>query len=323
MFSPGLDSELGHEEELKLQEHLEGCPGCRAEWSEWQSLAQTLRSFRGQELAAPSGFSSAVMLRIESEQKTPPAIYWRRWKQAAAAVAAALLLAAGSMAIRPDVVQHIAWNPGTQVVENNGGPVGLANDNIGDKSPAEKPGAAGTEAADVEKAADPPMKIAETTDKSPDAIHSASFELTSRDRSVYSTLVKINVDDARQAEARAGSLAGAYGASLQSFGQSSEGDNVYYVDTIAVNVTDAQGLIKDLRNLGILTYEETHKVDDLNQRYSEVFEQLMSLRNQHAASQDESQKQKLDSQISKLEEQLQTWDKRSQEQTIVLWIHQK
>lgn len=317
LFSPFLDHELIREEELRLQAHLESCSSCCQEMAEWQRFSKILQGFREQDLNAPPGFANTVMERINLEKTVSTRTVWRRWKQAAIGIAAALLLAFGSLAIKPDVVK-IAETPNP--VET---PVEINSQNYPDNN-------SNLSSQDSQSKDTPQTATSDGNDIAAPEKSNGTEKITTRvnltgnqDHTVVSTFIKIKVADTQKAESKASALARSYGAAIQSLGQQSEGETNYQVDKITTDSSaTAQILISELRSLGILTSEDSQEVN-LDRRYSEVKQQLIDLMNQRAATQDSNLILQLDKQIDRLEEQLLTWDKQSQERTIVLWLQQQ
>ncbi len=91
-LSAYLERELDEQAQADLAEHLDQCSACRAELASLQRTLETLRSLP--ELEAPTGFSAAVMARIEAQEARGMAAFFRRWRLAPllAPVAAATLV---------------------------------------------------------------------------------------------------------------------------------------------------------------------------------------------------------------------------------------
>lgn len=92
LLSARLDEPLTDQEERELEEHLAGCPDCRA-------LAEQLDQLRAgfadlEELKAPEGFAEGVMARIGREKKVIP-LFRRPWSKALAGLAACVAVCVG------------------------------------------------------------------------------------------------------------------------------------------------------------------------------------------------------------------------------------
>ena len=82
----------------RLEAHLAGCPACR-EAAGGQDDVTAVLSARP-DAAAPLGFATRVMARLDGPPTWLDVINWRRWTVRLAPVAAALLVAAG-VGLRP------------------------------------------------------------------------------------------------------------------------------------------------------------------------------------------------------------------------------
>jgi len=66
-FSPWLDGELSVVERIAVEEHLAGCPRCRAELKAWEEISSALRSLEAKSsVSAPEGFAAGVIARLET-----------------------------------------------------------------------------------------------------------------------------------------------------------------------------------------------------------------------------------------------------------------
>ncbi|CCO08535.1 zf-HC2 domain-containing protein [Desulforamulus hydrothermalis] len=63
MLSPYLDGALDPAEQAAVQDHLAGCPSCRAEWEELRSCLSLLQELP--EIAPPAGFRAGLMEKID------------------------------------------------------------------------------------------------------------------------------------------------------------------------------------------------------------------------------------------------------------------
>lgn len=64
-FSPWLDGELSEIERIAVEEHLAGCPRCRAELKAWEEISASLRGLKSS-VSAPEGFAAGVIARLET-----------------------------------------------------------------------------------------------------------------------------------------------------------------------------------------------------------------------------------------------------------------
>lgn len=318
MFSPGLDRQLAREEELELQEHLESCPVCRREFSEWKQVADALRRLNEEEITAPAGFASSLMTRIEREKVHPARADWKRWKQAAIGTAAALLLAGGSLVIRTDHIMQVADRDKQVNQVQNSQPDAVNkvdSGKTGTTGGVSKPETGSHKSGGGSTTTDP----GSSGSSAPGV--SSPVEFTSdQNHVIVSTFLTVKVKDTRKSEAAAIGLAQAGGASIHSLGQQSQGGVVYLVDKIVVDRNGAQQLIQNLSNLGVSS--STEEQENVTERYSEMYSSLITLKNQRLQTLDSDQAAGLDRQISQIEEQLRSWDKQASQQTIVLWLQQ-
>lgn len=320
MFSPRLDQELSREKEISLQEHLESCPVCRREWSEWQRVAMALHRLKQEEIPAPAEFSAAVMSRIESENVRPARVDWKRWKQAVIGTAAALLLAAGSLTIRTDhFIQVADQNKHINQAQSSQPQAETGNQNSKTSAPSteanmQQPGSHQTGSSFISQNTQSPSgSVSQST--------APTAQFTSDQKHIIvTTFLKIKVGDAQKSEATAIILAKAGGASIQSLGQQSEGGVVYLADKIVIEGAHAEQLIRNLSSLGASS--QTEEEENVTQRYSEMYSQLISLKNQRAQTRDSEQVSGLDRQIGQIEDQLHNWDAQASQRTIVLWLQQ-
>lgn len=316
MFSFNLDNELSCQEQDCLREHMEDCSECSREWKEWERLFAALRQMGEQHISAPSAFSSSVMAQLTNQASPSTRLNWKRWKKAAIGTAAALLLVSGSMLLKPAPVENIA---GVQPSEQAGYSQPDTNQNTS---------GAPTQIALNEEGVAKEGYVSSSNNENPVQKNTApesptvSAEFTNaQDCIVLSTFLKIKVDNAQNIEQRAISIAQNQGASVQSLGQQSEGTKVYLVDKIVVNSSQAPGLISSLSGLGSTISSQQQK-EDFTTRYSDLLALLISLEGQRNTEQNTEKIATLDRQIEQIKSQLRTWDKRSGEQTIVLWIQQ-
>ena len=91
-----VDGELGAEELLRVQKHLEECPHCRAYVDD--AFAMSLAFPDAEETALPEGFHESVMARIAAEsapvvKKSNQRRWWKTLAPMAAACFAVMLLA--------------------------------------------------------------------------------------------------------------------------------------------------------------------------------------------------------------------------------------
>lgn len=317
-LSPFLDGELTREEEVRLLEHLGGCVACNQELDELKRVVAALHLLGQRETAAPSGFSAAVMTRI-NEENSGSRVRFRYFKQAAIGAAAVLLLTAGITSIKPEPSGQVAQVPAQ--VENTGsqtsGPeqTSPGNSSEGSQSQPNNPSSEDSNTPPTEPANN--NQGSSTNYRGSGAVEFAGH----KEYMIVSTFLKVNVADSAEAEKQARSLASEYGAPMQSLGQQTVNGKQCLVEKIVVSSSNAQSLTGSLRALGTLVSQDEQKAD-LTQRFSELYDQYITLKSERAQTQDSAQAAQLDQKIKEAEEQLRAWEQQSSSQTIVLWLQQ-
>ncbi|MEN6348163.1 MAG: zf-HC2 domain-containing protein [Syntrophomonas sp.] len=321
LLSPFLDGELSREEEIRLAEHLEGCPACRCELDEIKQVVTALNCLGKREIAAPSGFSSVLMARI-NEEKAASKNRLRQLKKAAAGAAAVLLLTVGAAALRPEPAGQIAQAPSVQESspanqvqtgssnQQSPGDGSAIENNQHNTSPSDNPN------VDAAKPADNNQNQRSSSASG----GSGPVEFTGdKEYVIVSTFIKVKVDNSEAAEETARALVNDYGAQMQSLGQQTVNGKLCLVEKIVVSNFEAQNLAKNLSALGSLVSHEEQKAD-ITQRYSELYDQYIALKSELAQTKDNTSQ--LEQQIKQAEKQLRALEQQSNTQTIVLWLQQ-
>lgn len=319
MFSLNYDNELSGQETLTLREHLESCPECSEEWNEWEKTFSALHLMGKQEILAPAGFSPSVMAKIKNEVH-PARINRKRWKQAAIGTAAALLLVCSSVYLKPAPVTNIA---DIQPAEQSNYTLPDTNQKAEENDTlqvAAKDNGESPENITDSSMPDPKQPVQEIQQHQASPPSSAKFTST-EERIISSIFLKIEVDNAQASEQKAISLAQSQGASVQSLGQQAEGGKLCLVNKIIVSSSRAPVLLGNFSGLG-KTISIQEQKEDFTSRYHDLVNLLISLEGQRDSEQNDEKIATLDKQIEQVKNQLNSWDKRAQEQTIVLWIQQ-
>lgn len=317
-LSPFLDGELSQEEEARLLEHLDGCAACSQELDELKRVTSALHLLGQRETAAPSGFSTAVMARI-NEENSGSRVRFRYLKQAAIGAAAVLLLTAGITSMKPEQSGQVAQVPAQ--VENTGSQtsnpeqISPVSSSEGSHSQPNSPSSEDPNTPPAEPSNNDPGSP--TNYRSSGAVEFAGH----KEYIIVSTFLKVNVADSAEAEKQARRLASEYGAPMQSLGQQTVNGKQCLVEKIVVSSSNAQSLTGSLRALGTLVSQDEQKAD-LTQRFSELYDQYITLKSERAQTQDSAQAAQLDQKIKEAEEQLRAWEQQSSSQTIVLWLQQ-
>lgn len=91
-----IDDELTLEERIRVLEHLDACPDCKAYWDDLLAMRDILCA---QEVSAPAGFCDAVMTRVrETKQETvqeKKVLHLPQWKRFAALAACCAVVMLG------------------------------------------------------------------------------------------------------------------------------------------------------------------------------------------------------------------------------------
>jgi|GEM_PF-2649444 len=333
MFSPWLDGQLDSSKELELQAHLKTCAYCRDEWHKYRQISQALRLIGQDVMAAPPGFSAAVMGRIKEDRaisRVSRRQLLKNWKKPVAGLAAAFMLFFSSIYLWPDNIGSIADNNDnsqtnrpsvTDVTEPMPAPA-LNNTNDTEKIHA-----------DNLPENEAPVNIAENNSpdevnppvvqEQPEAENNNSFiiannnstddtlpQLLSNKKVISSLALKVDVETSAAAQNQAHDFTTQLGGTFESLGQKTEGDTVYLISKITVPVAKSDLLISKLARLGIEVDRQINK-QDITAQYSEAEQQLNILQNK--ADADEQQ-------ISFLQTQLDTWNQELANMTIVLWL---
>jgi len=335
LFSPWIDHEIEALEREDLQLHLGSCPDCRQELAEMERISLLLRESlakAAEEQTAPPELARAVMKTLR-EQVQPKRL--AGWKKAAAGIAAALALYLGSSgllwtplwqladkepSVVKDPVQQIAKQ---QLAEKLGDKtagktsVTPAGKQDGKSSPMAPTGTNKTVAKNsptTPAGQDNPKIAAVETGNSPSAPEFLSKEII-----LVSTVYKLAIYNADQAQQQAQNMAAAYGAKVQSLGQQLDGQRSAIVLKISCPVEKAELLKQELLGLGDKLSEEENR-QNLTNRFNDSLEQYRVLSAQAATVHDEEQAQELEMQIKALEKQLNNWDKEAARESIVLWL---
>lgn len=318
-LSPFLDGELTREEEARLLEHIEGCPVCSQELDELKRVLNALKQLGQREMPAPAGLSSAVMACINQET-SGSRVSFRYIRQAAIGAAAVLLLTAGITSIKTEQPEQVAQVP-AQVLNNTGGqtasPDPVSPGNPIDASPIQ---------ANNQSSADsntPPAEPA-NSDQGSSTVSGSSSAVEFAGNQQYiivSTFLQIKVANSLEAEEAARSLAGEYGAKIQSLGQQTRNGSLCQAEIIVISNSQAQNLANRLAALGNVVSRQEQKAD-LTQRFSELYDQYITLKGERGQTRDSAHAAQLDQKIKKAEEQLRAWEQQSSSQTIVLWLQQ-
>ncbi len=316
LISLYMDGELSRSEVEAVRSHLAVCAGCGQEYESMLQISSALHQFSMKVVPAPAGFASLVMQGIEADKKAIPMVentpwFQRNWKQAVAGIAAAVMLMAGTLLNSSGPIVQIADNPPSVVQPNNpvtegetpgGNPSGDAG-NI--QNPATNNGGApGAVNGDS-------VQIAQSPD--------SAVVFLSKDRALTTTLLEIAPPGSSTAPQKAMNLAAGAQAQVQNLGQQVNDNGSYTVLKITVANSSASGLIASLEGLGTINNKEITK-NDITAQFTDKLAQYQNLLSQRSTLQGNDQIAALELRIKALEAELTDWDKRAEQQTIILWL---
>lgn len=315
-MSPYMDGELTRAEAAAVTSHLSVCANCSHEYETLLRISVACRHLGDITVPAPSGFKNTVMQRMNNETKVvKPARYtnWLNyhWKQTAAGAAAAILLVLGALSINSAPLMQLADRIPVLYQSDDNTPVIGNPVNTDPSTPA-----AGTQAPSGIKGnsnSDSPAVVATNTP----VVNAPVF--LNNERYLSTTLVQVKVNDASVALEQALKLTAAVQAPTQNLGQQVNATGTYTVLKITVPKSAASDLIVQLGSLGTVTGQEVSK-QDISTRFAETLSQYQLLITQRATLQDDSQKEALDQRITTLQNELQSWEQKAEQETIVLWI---
>jgi len=92
LLTAHVDRELGVRAAIEIEQHLQGCPACRAAYAAQQAVRSAVRT-RGAYFAAPGDLEHRIRAALPSQSARPPLTRARSWWSAGAALAAVVALA--------------------------------------------------------------------------------------------------------------------------------------------------------------------------------------------------------------------------------------
>lgn len=318
LISPFIDGELTQYEAEAVRVHLSACAACGREYESMVQLSAACKYMGEVRIPAPAGFHNTLMLRISNEEKIVTDIksgkwFNRNWKQATAGIAAGVLLIIGTLSMNTGPVMQIAQNPPSVTQPGTTSPV--VND-PGNTSPINSdPSGAQPSVTGQNTVGDPvviPPAITNTNNYSPRI-------LLNNDRFITTTLLQVKVTDSNAALQQVMSMADRANAQTQNLGQQVNDNGSYLLVKIIVPKSAASNLVSELSSLGTVTGKDVSN-NDISNRYSDKLTQYQTLVTQRATLQDATQEAELDQRIKTIENELQDWEQKANEQTIVLWL---
>lgn len=353
LFSTHLDGRLSPAEVEVLDAHLTGCAACVTELELARELCAALRENVVPVAPPPPGFARGVTVAIEERRRgrgwlAGAAGLVAGWRHGLVAAAAGLLIAAAALGYgaqqwlgqAPLVAQDdppgasgldVVSTPGTGPVEpgagkTTGGSPGLGGVS-GDNGQASDSGTGsdtGTgEGTDTGTAASP----GETRpDREPGSTQVAGVPnveqkvFLNKQRSIESTLLKVDVENLVRARDEAILLAGEVGASV-SVQQVLDGGAPVEVLQFRMDSTQADAFIERLGALDRVVHQE-HNSQDITERFATTLEKYRALVAKREQTADPDERAALDERIVSLEQKLSEWDQGAERYVVTLLLQQ-
>jgi hypothetical protein len=278
-------------------------------------------------IPAPAGFKDSVLQRINQERFVTPIkpSHWfnKNWKQLVAGAAAAVLMILGAVSMNVGPMVQLADK--TPIVESQPGstsPVIVTSAN--NIVPAQSGTVTPVQSEGTTIAPAPAVKVNDNATtlvaSAPVANGSLSAPVfLNKERFIITTMLKVKVSESAPALEQAYLKASGAQAQIQNLGQQVNENGRYTALKITVAKSAADSLISELSSLGTVSSQEVNK-EDITIRYTETLSQYQTLVTQRATLQDASQKALLDQKIATLEIELQDWEQKAKQETIVLWL---
>lgn len=324
LFSPFLDGELAPHEAGSLEAHLAACAACRRELAVWERLSAEVRGLR-EDVRAPEGFARWVLQQVPAPRRNWLARLGGSFKRGLAVAAAFGVILAGAVGYAAfcwlgggTTAPYVADHRPTTVAENKQG-IGKNGGHL----PVTPPGSNPVIPPHEDRTDNKRLAQEKPTSSPPTAGTSEYSEprafLNSRERILTHTLLRVAVEDADKAAARALALAGAAGAQLVHF--TSGPGNVF--QTYTIEREKAAAFCGQLAALGNLVIPPQEQTEDLTAAYERDLERYRSLLNQAGAADDPEDRKRLEQQAKAVEAELVARDREASRQVVVLWLEQK
>lgn len=337
LISPYADGELTRAETDMVRAHLSACTDCQQEFENLVRLALIMKDLNREVVAAPPGFSAAVMHSVREEAKVVPLTrkthWWgRHWKQMVAGIAAAAVLMVGTTLMNgSDPLVQIADNPSSILQPDNPLPGGNTQVNDPGKDPGKNPNndpgnnlgedintdpnSTPDNGEEITPTDNDPIQIAQN----PDPVEYSPVVFLAKERSLVTTLLEVKAGDADRAQQQAISLAGQYQAQVQNLGQQVNDKGRHTVLKVTIAKSQAGKLMASLENLGQVMDKEVTRTD-INSQFASKLSQYQNLVAQRNAQPDPDDVAALDTRIGTLEHELNNWDKQADQETMILWL---
>jgi anti-sigma factor RsiW len=323
LLSPFLDGELAPGEAGAVRSHLSACADCQQEYEGLLQLSVAFTHMIKALIPAPSGFKDSVLGLINEEKVVTPlkTSHWynKNWKQLVAGAAAAVLLIFGVVSMNAGPMVQLADK--TPIVESQ---PGASNPGVVTPTSNSIPTQSGAVPSVQSDGITPAVKedgassLVAVADPAANSLRSDPVFLN-KERSIITTMLKVKVVDSSSALEQALKIAGDMQAQTQNLGQQVNENGSYTALKITVAKSAANSLISELSSLGTVSSQEVDKTD-ISTQYSETLSQYQILVTQRATLEDVSQKAQLDQRIEALQNELQDWEQKAEQETIVLWL---
>jgi len=319
LISPYMDGELTSVEAGAVSHHLSTCAHCQSDYAMMLRLSEACKQISRDIIPAPAGFKDALMQRINTEEKVfiPPQPNHRfnlNWKQSVAGAAAALLLVLGAASFNIGPMVQIAENPPSIVQPDQSSTPAISQLNGQVNNPtATSTGTTNSTSEQTQVNTMPTTSFPTVNSGLPNQL------LLNKERTIVSTLLQVKVDDSDAALEQAISMAAKVQAQTQNLGQQINENGAYTALKITVAKSAASDLRTQLSSLGTVANQEVSK-NDITTRYAETLSQYQILIIQRATLQDADQQADLNQRLASLENQLQGWEQKAEQETILLWI---
>ena len=333
-----LDEELDADTCTLVRDHITQCPACSSELKACERISQGLQQMAKASITPPSGFSDAVMARINANTDIkvdiiPAKRRFSSWYTIASGVAAVALLSFGA---------YLLPSGTTQIADNEPAVVDvLAPDNAhDDPNPVSNNEPGYIEPVDIDTNVNKPNinqngvntdpklheiePVTEVTAPNP-VEPTTDFDayralLTDARHQLLSTMLHITAADIDEAENKAAGLAVNAQAAFQPLGRQTDGDIIKSSYKITAAYDKADLLIAQLSALGTVGSIQTESRDN---DYDDKLQLLLNIQNQINNTDDVDKIKALEEQFNQLAQQLQNWNKDCEKQTIVLWLQNK
>lgn len=333
---------LNAKQTSSLSLHEASCPVCGPEFKEWNRLRGALQDSA---MAPVADFKAAVMERIRETQTEPAAkhsavrnlVRQHGWIRGLAATAAILVMLTGVGKLPPVANLIAQWSKPVTVASNShpGHPAPTLQQqapaqpaspaNPGNRpSPVTTTGNTatannGSKSLPAQQQSATPGANSNGTPKFGGTPQTEQYSFDNMPSVITTTTIKINVNNADQAQSAALAIANSVGATLTSeqSAQSSGYRNLLFLH-FTVDPGQANTFLDRLGSLGGVASEDRVN-KDITSDYASDLEQYQALEAEQSVTPDSDQ---YNSQLALLESKLQNWHDAAGKQVIMVWLMQ-